>query len=111
MLVNPNFSHPRLLAEPRGGAPLVSWSGLGIVHGLVERLEVAPVIDSAVRVLRRHKWYTESDHVLTLAYNMLSGGCWIQHNLAGGIPDKSSGEALGCPGFSRQAKDCGTAPR
>ncbi len=70
----PQFSHPRLLTEPRGGAPLVSWSSLGIVHGLVERLEVAPVIDSAVRVLRRHKWYTESDHVLTLTYNMLSGG-------------------------------------
>lgn len=70
----PQFSHPRLLVEPRCGAPLSSWSGLGIVHQLAERLEVAPVIDSAVRVLRRCKWYTESDHVLTLAYNMLSGG-------------------------------------
>lgn len=70
----PQISHPRLRVEPYRGAPLLSWPGLGIVHGLVERLGVAPVIDSGVRVLRRCKWYTESDHVLTLVYNMLSGG-------------------------------------
>lgn len=64
----PQISHPRLLVEPYCGAPLLSWPGLGIVHGLVERLGVAPVIDAGVRVLRRCKWYTESDHVLTLAY-------------------------------------------
>ena len=26
------------------------------------------------RVLRRCKWYTESDHILTMIYNMLTGG-------------------------------------
>ena len=70
----PQFSHPRLVVEPRRGAPLMSAPGLGIVHGLVERLGVASVIDDRVCVLRRRKWYTESDHALTLTYNMLSGG-------------------------------------
>ena len=70
----PQFSHPRLVVEPHRGAPLMSAPGLGIVHGLVERLGVASVIDDRVCVLRRHKWYTESDYALTLTYNMLSGG-------------------------------------
>ena len=35
---------------------------------------MAPAIDAAVRVLRRCKWYTESDHILTMIYNMLTGG-------------------------------------
>ena len=47
---------------------------MAIVRQLVERLGVAPAIDAAVRVLRRCKWYTESDHILTLIYNMLTGG-------------------------------------
>ena len=68
---------PQFLPSPHGGrthrgAPLMSAPGLGIVHGLVERLGVASVIDDRVCVLQRRKWYTESDHALT--YNMLSGG-------------------------------------
>ena len=41
---------------------------------LMERLGVARAIDAGVRVLRRCKWYRESDHILTLIYSMLSGG-------------------------------------
>ena len=47
---------------------------MAIIRQLVERLGVAPAIDAAVRVLRRCKWYTESDHILTMIYNMLTGG-------------------------------------
>ena len=70
----PQFSNPRIQVTEHRGAPLLSWSGMAIVRQLVERLGVAPAIDAAVRVLRRCKWYTESDHILTLIYNMLTGG-------------------------------------
>lgn len=70
----PQFSHPHMLVAARKGAPLLSWSGLGIIHQLVERLGVAAEIDSTVRVMQRCKWYTESDHALTLVYNLLTGG-------------------------------------
>ena len=70
----PQFSNPRVQVDEHRGAPLLSWSGLAIIRGLVERLGVASVIDSTVRVLRRCKWYTESDHVLTVIYNLLTGG-------------------------------------
>ena len=70
----PEFSYPPIQVAEHRGAPLVSWSGLAIIRQLVERLRVAPAIDAAVRVLRRCKWYTESDHILTMIYNMLTGG-------------------------------------
>ncbi len=70
----PEFSYPPIQVAEHRGAPLASWSGLAIIRQLVERLGVAPAIDAAVRVLRRCKWYTESDHILTMIYNMLTGG-------------------------------------
>ena len=45
---------------------------------LMERLGVARAIDAGVRVLRRCKWYRESDHILTLIYSMVSGGSGLQ---------------------------------
>ena len=63
-----------MMVAERKGAPLLSCSGLAIVHQLVERLGVAAEIDSTVRAMQRCKWYTESDHVLTLVYNLLTGG-------------------------------------
>ena len=45
---------------------------------LIERLGVASAIDAGVRVLRRCKWYRESDHILTLIFSMISGGNKLQ---------------------------------
>ena len=70
----PEFSYPPIQVGEHCGAPLVSWSGVTIIRQLVERLGVASAIDAAVRMLRRCKWYTESDHILTMIYNMLTGG-------------------------------------
>ena len=70
----PQFSHPPIQVQEDRGAPLLNCAGLAIIRQLLERLGVASVLNSAVRVLRRCKWYTESDHILTMIYNMLSGG-------------------------------------
>ena len=45
-----------------------------IVRQLIERLGIAPAIDATVRLLKRCKVYSESDYVLTLMYNLLTGG-------------------------------------
>jgi hypothetical protein len=39
---------------------------------LVQRVGLAIRIDTAVRVLKVHQPYSESDHVLNIAYNRLS---------------------------------------
>ena len=67
-----------MVIEERRGAPLLNCSGLVLVCQLMERLGVASAIDSALRVLRRCKWYRESDHVVTLIYHILSGGSTLQ---------------------------------
>ena len=72
------YTNPRVVVEEHRGAPLLNWSGLVLVRQLIERLGVASAIDAGVRVLRRCKWYRESDHILTLIYNMLSGGSKLQ---------------------------------
>lgn len=56
----------------------VGFGGLGLVEQLVERLGVADSIDRRVHVLKRHLPYQESDHVLNLLYNVVSGGASLQ---------------------------------
>ena len=45
-----------------------------IIRQLIERLGIAQAINAGLRLLRRHKPYAESDHILTLVYHFLSGG-------------------------------------
>jgi len=74
----PQYTNPRVVVEEHHGAPLLNCSGLVLVRQLIERLGVAHAIDAGLRVLRRCKWYRESDHILTLVYSMLSGGSRLQ---------------------------------
>jgi len=52
--------------------------GLGAVHLLVQRLDLADAIDRDLHLLQRHVPYFESDHVLNLTYNLLAGGTCLQ---------------------------------
>lgn len=52
----------------------VAHGGLGAVINMVSRLRLAAIIDAAVKVLKVHRPYHESDHVLNIAYNILCGG-------------------------------------
>ena len=74
----PQYTNPRVVVQEHHGAPLLNCSGLVLMRQLMERLGVARAIDAGVRVLRRCKWYRESDHILTLVYSMLSGGSKLQ---------------------------------
>jgi hypothetical protein len=47
---------------------------MGLVQRLVRRIGLAEAIDANVNVLKIHKPYHESDHVLNIAYNALCGG-------------------------------------
>jgi hypothetical protein len=52
----------------------VSHGGLGAIHLLVAHTKLAEAIDAQVEVLKQHRPYHESDHVLNIAYNVLCGG-------------------------------------
>jgi len=50
------------------------FGGLGLVVQLVEHLGLATAIDGRLHLLKQHRPYHESDHVLNLAYNIVVGG-------------------------------------
>lgn len=48
--------------------------GIGLVHRLVRQIGLPRLIDDQVRVLKTRNPYSESDHVLNIAYNIVCGG-------------------------------------
>ncbi len=52
----------------------VAHGGMGMIAKLVGAVHLAQEIDSSLHLLKVHKPYYESDHVLNIAYNALCGG-------------------------------------
>lgn len=52
----------------------VNCGGIGAIHTLALKVGLVAAIDERVHVLKRHLPYHESDHVLNIAYNTLTGG-------------------------------------
>jgi len=55
-----------------------SVGGIGALHLLARRTGLIEAIDKKVEVLKRHLPYHESDHVLNIAYNALTGGTCLE---------------------------------
>ena len=77
--VGPNLAGPLLQGAPiryewaerdRG----VAHGGIGMIARLVEAVGLACEIDASLGLLKVHRPYHESDHVLNIAYNALCGG-------------------------------------
>jgi hypothetical protein len=68
------FSNPAVVVKENKRSPLLDYAGVVPVRNLIERLDIASVIDTNVSVLRRHNPYFESDHILNFVYNFLTGG-------------------------------------
>ena len=60
--------------EVAGRSEAIACGGLGVLQSVVEVVGLAEGIDERLHLLRRHLPYHESDHVLSLVYNLLSGG-------------------------------------
>ena len=56
----------------------LSVGGIGVMHQVARRTGLSQAIDKDVHVLKRHLPYHESDHVLNIAYNGLSGGTCLE---------------------------------
>ncbi len=60
--------------EVSGRVKAVDCGGLGMLQTVVSATGLREAIDEAVTVFKRHQPYHESDHILSLAYNLLTGG-------------------------------------
>ena len=66
--------HYELADKTRGLGP----GGIGSIHLLARGSGLIQAIDEQLHLLKVHKPYHESDHVLNIAYNLLSGGDCLQ---------------------------------
>jgi len=57
----------------------ISAGGIGAIHRLVQKLGLPEVINQKIPLLKLNLPYTESDHVLNIAYNLLAGGTRMEH--------------------------------
>jgi hypothetical protein len=57
----------------------ISAGGIGMIHLIVKRLELDRAINQAVPIFKIYLPYSESDHVLNIAYNPLAGGTCLEH--------------------------------
>ena len=56
----------------------IGFGGIGAMHKLVCKLRLDRAINNNVRLLERHGPYWESDHILNIAYNVLTGGTCLE---------------------------------
>jgi Transposase DDE domain group 1 len=66
--------HYELADRVRGLGP----GGLGAVHHLARQVGLIEALDRRLHLLKVHLPYHESDHVLNVAYNILSGGTCLE---------------------------------
>jgi len=66
--------HYELSDKARG----LGVGGIGALHLLARRVGLIERIDSELHLLKVHLPYHESDHVLNIAYNILSGGTCLE---------------------------------
>lgn len=57
----------------------IAPGGIGAIHLLARKIGLIHDIDEKLHLLKRHLPYHESDHVLNIAYNLLSGGSRLEH--------------------------------
>lgn len=57
----------------------ISAGGLGMIHQMVKRLGLDDEINRRLGIFKIYLPYSESDHVLNIAYNLLAGGTCLEH--------------------------------
>ena len=72
----------------------ITGGGIGATHLMVQKLGLPGVINQKVPLLQLNLPYTESDHVLNIAYNLLAGGTRMEQ-IQNRRPDEVFLDALG----------------
>jgi hypothetical protein len=77
--LKPMFTTGKINYEVGDQIEATPFGGLAAIHQLVVALGLPQEINDALRLLKVHMPYHESDHVLNMAYNVLAGGRTLQH--------------------------------
>jgi hypothetical protein len=69
---------PKLHLELDPNSVVTPFGGLSLVADFIRRFDVAESIDRNVSVLKAHKPYYESDHVIGQSFNLYCGGTCLE---------------------------------
>jgi len=74
----PMFGAASLRVELADKVRAIGTGGIGLVHRLAQETGLVEAIDRRLHVLKIHRPYHESDHVLNLAYNAMCEGIRLE---------------------------------
>lgn len=72
------FTSGKITYEVGGYVEATAYGGVAAMHRLVTKLGLVEAINKRLKLLKVHLPYHESDHVLNLAYNVLTGGTRLE---------------------------------
>ena len=76
---SPVFSASNIQYEIADRNQAISAGGIGMMHQITKQLELPEMINQTLGLLKIYLPYSESDHVLNIAYNLLAGGTCLEH--------------------------------
>lgn len=74
----PIFGRESVTFDVSARVGAISNGGIGYIQNLVRNIGLAGSIDKNLKILKKHRPYFESDHVLNIAYSALCGGTRLQ---------------------------------
>ena len=75
----PVISASKIHYELADRTQAICAGGIGMIHQLVKRLGLDDAINQRLGIFKIYLPYSESDHVLNIAYNLLAGGTRLEH--------------------------------
>lgn len=75
----PMFAASNIHFELSDRSQAVSCGGVGLMFAVAQKLDLVQSINDGLNLLRVHQPYSESDHVLNIAFNVLAGGTRLEH--------------------------------
>ena len=76
---SPMIAPPPIQYELADRVQAMNAGGLGVVQQLVKQLGLAEIINRRCPIFQFRLPYSEADHVLNIAFNLLAGGTCLEH--------------------------------
>jgi len=70
----PEFRAQSIRYEVSDRADAITCGGIGAVHELAQRVGLVKALDTRLPILKLRRPYSEADHILNIAYNIVCGG-------------------------------------
>jgi len=70
----PEFSAGKIHFEMGERNHAITCGGIGAIHQLANKVGLVKALNTQLQILKRRRPYSDSDHVLNIAYNALCGG-------------------------------------